>query len=413
MTMAGRSPAQVKWTSLIDALTVAMAISLPWSTSASGIIAVLWLLAAIPTLDLQLLKRIAATPAGGIPILLLAFGAAGMSWAHVSPVEQFGGFTSFCKLVFIPLLLHQFCRSDAARYVLIAFFASCILLMAASWLLLLWPGMPWPGTVKTLGVPVKDYIAQSSMAAFCILVTIKLVDNRLQQSRWLSAGVLIALALAFLGNVFYVATSRTALVVLPIALVVLGYRLSSWKGAGGLIVAFAVLIALALPSASFLRIRLASTVAELSSDRSGPEPPAARERLEYWRKSIGFIREAPVFGHGTGTIREQFRQAAVGQTGLAAEVTDNPHSQILGVGIQLGCAGIAVLLAMWGAHFSLFQSGSMAGWVGLVVVLQNFIGSLFNSHLFDFTHGWAYVLGVGVAGGTVMKERLDDGVART
>ncbi len=32
------------------------------------------------------------------------------------------------------------------------------------------------------------------------------------------------------------------------------------------------------------------------------------------------------------------------------------------------------------------------------------IGSLFNSHLFDFTHGWTYVLGVGIAGGTVLKD---------
>ena len=37
--------------------------------------------------------------------------------------------------------------------------------------------------------------------------------------------------------------------------------------------------------------------------------------------------------------------------------------------------------------------------------MQNVIGSLFNSHLFDFTHGWTYVIGVGIAGGTVLKNR--------
>jgi hypothetical protein len=30
---------------------------------------------------------------------------------------------------------------------------------------------------------------------------------------------------------------------------------------------------------------------------------------------------------------------------------------------------------------------------------------LFNSHLFDFHEGWMYVLGVGVAGGMVLKGR--------
>ena len=42
-------------------------------------------------------------------------------------------------------------------------------------------------------------------------------------------------------------------------------------------------------------------------------------------------------------------------------------------------------------------------WIGLLVVVQNIITSPFNSHIFDFTEGWMYVLGVGVAGGMVLK----------
>jgi O-antigen ligase len=38
-----------------------------------------------------------------------------------------------------------------------------------------------------------------------------------------------------------------------------------------------------------------------------------------------------------------------------------------------------------------------------MVVVQNFFTSLFNSHIFDFTPGWIYVLGVGVAGGMMLK----------
>jgi hypothetical protein len=89
---------------------------------------------------------------------------------------------------------------------------------------------------------------------------------------------------------------------------------------------------------------------------------------------------------------------------MSALASHNPHNQILAVGIQLGAVGIAVLLAMWAAHLVLFRSGSFAAWTGLVVVVQNIVGSLFNSHLFDFTQGWAYVIGVGIAGGIVLKE---------
>ena len=54
---------------------------------------------------------------------------------------------------------------------------------------------------------------------------------------------------------------------------------------------------------------------------------------------------------------------------------------------------------MWTAHLYLFRANSLADWIGLVIVTQNIVGSLFNSHLFDFVQGWAYVVGVGVAGG--------------
>ena len=58
---------------------------------------------------------------------------------------------------------------------------------------------------------------------------------------------------------------------------------------------------------------------------------------------------------------------------------------------------------MWFAHLFLFRGNDLAAWIGLVIVTQNIIGSLFNSHLFDFVQGWVYVIGVGVAGGMALK----------
>ena len=50
-------------------------------------------------------------------------------------------------------------------------------------------------------------------------------------------------------------------------------------------------------------------------------------------------------------------------------------------------------------------------WIGLVIVVQNFISSLLNSHLFDFHEGWVYVMGVGIAGGMVARaQRLSGAV---
>ena len=119
-----------------------------------------------------------------------------------------------------------------------------------------------------------------------------------------------------------------------------------------------------------------------------------------------FVAEAPVIGHGTGSIHALFTKAAAGQTGAAGVAATNPHNQTFAVAIQLGLVGAAVLWAMWIVHLLLFRGSGLADWVGLVVVVQNIVGSLFNSHLFDFVQGWVYVFGVGVAGGMVLKRHM-------
>jgi O-antigen ligase len=64
--------------------------------------------------------------------------------------------------------------------------------------------------------------------------------------------------------------------------------------------------------------------------------------------------------------------------------------------------GSMALYAMWISHAKLFWSAGREGWIGFLLVIQNVISSLFNSHLFDFTQGWIYVFGVGVIGGVVL-----------
>jgi hypothetical protein len=92
--------------------------------------------------------------------------------------------------------------------------------------------------------------------------------------------------------------------------------------------------------------------------------------------------------------------------------SNNPHNQIFAVAVQLGAIGVALLIAMWAAHFMLFGGGGLNAWIGLIVVAQNVVSSLFNSHLFDFSQGWLYVFGVGVAGGVALREREGAHAAR-
>jgi O-antigen ligase len=398
-----------RYARFVDAVVVAVAVSLPWSTSATGILVGLWLIAIIPMLDVAAVRRTLAAPAGGIPVLLWVLALIGILWGFdVSWAERWAGLKGFHKLLLIPLLIIQFRRSERAVWVLNGFLLSCGVLLAVSLLLIVHPTLSgtWARPGNSIGVPVKDYIAQSGEFTICIFVlgAVALKAGRVQR-RWYSLTAML-LALVFMANVLYVANSRTALVVIPVLLLLFACKHLRWREMILLLLAGVVAVALIALLVRPVRDNVTNLLNEMRQYQPTGERTRAGERLEYWRKSIGFIADAPVVGHGTGSVHDQFRRSISHQTGMAAMASENPHNQTFAVAIQLGLVGAAVLFAMWMAHLSLFRGGGFAAWVGLVIVTQNIVGSLFNSHLFDFTQGWTYVVGVGVTAGVVFKERV-------
>jgi O-antigen ligase len=396
---------QVRLTRAADALVVAVAVSLPWSTSATGILVVLWLLALIPTLDWADLRRELATAAGGLPVLLVILGALGMLWADVAWIERWHGLESFFKLLAIPLLLVQCRRSDPGLRVFGGYFLSCIVLLIASTVVEMFPGFPFV-QMHYDHVFVKNAATQSGEFVTCIFGCIFLAVEafRRRQLLWLLG--LLAVIAGMLANILFVATGRTALVVIFVLLVLFAFKKLS---ARGILILFAIAIAIgavAWFSSPYLRTRTEQVWTDLQSQGDNYARTSSGERVEFAKKSIEFIREAPIIGHGTGTIHSLFVKSSIGQTGAAAAATTNPHNQSFAVAIQLGLVGAAVLWALWIAHIFLFRGNGLPEWIGLVVVVQNIIGSLFNSHLFDFVQGWVYVFGVGVAGGMALKRTI-------
>jgi O-antigen ligase len=382
-----------------DWIAAALAASLPWSTSATSILAALWLVAVLPTLDRESMLRVLRTPAGLLPVLLVALAVCALAWGgSVSWSERFAGLSQFVKLLAIPLLLVQFARSDNGTWPIMAFFASAVVLLTYSWLLLVVPDLPSRGYPR--GVPIKDYVIQSEIFAICALVLFDRAVAASKETRWLVAAGLTALGVVFVLNVVFVATARTTLVIMAVVMVMLGIRHFSRTQLAMFFAGLAVCGIIAWSSSSYLRTR----VSQVSSDIAVADVTAHTStgaRLYFWQKSLAFMLDAPVIGHGTGSVRDMFRRSAADP---ARETASNPHNQVFAVGIQLGIVGVAVLLLFWGAHWRLFLGPGAIAWIGLVIVTQNAVGSLFNSHLFDFTQGWLYVLGVGVAGGIMTRQ---------
>jgi O-antigen ligase len=261
------------------------------------------------------------------------------------------------------------------------------------------------GEWKTYGVPVKDYIAQSAEFSLAAFGSFWLALNFWRGSKHGLAGAFALLGSLFLLNILFVTSSRTSLVTVPVLLALFLLTLFKGKIRAAMLVTGIGVIAAVWIFSPLMRERLMSLPNEIQQFRDAGTRTSAGDRLDFWLKGAAIVREAPVFGHGTGAIREMYQRAAIDKSGKTIEVTDNPHNQTFAVAIQIGLAGAAVLWAMWLSHFWLFLRGDgVASFIGLAIVAQNVVGSLFNSHLFDFTHGWIYAFGVGVAGGALLAQ---------
>jgi hypothetical protein len=385
---------------LADGAAAAVAVSLPWSTSATGILVAVWFALLLPTLDLTKLRREIMTPAGGSPLILVALAALGMAWADVGIGQRLGGFEGYLKLLFIPFLLVQFRASARGRWVIYGFFGAAAVLLLLSWATALIPGLPWRGRMP--GIPVKDYLTQSGIFAFCAFALLGCAADAWRYRRRLALGLGVVAA-AFIANIAFVATGRTTLVTIVALVPLFGFRKLGWKGMAAAMVVGGVFASALWMSSPYLRQRVVHAVEEVELYRTEHEVTSSGLRLEFWRSSIDAIAKAPIAGNGTGSIPEQLQSARSTETGIASFGTVNPHNEILVVAIQLGLIGTVALLAMWAAHLLLFRGDGLASWIGLLAVTQNIVGSLFNSHLSDFTQGWIYVFAVGALGGVALQ----------
>ncbi|MDZ4367484.1 MAG: ligase, partial [Afipia sp.] len=243
------------WTKAADIAVVLIAISLPWSTSLVAIFAVAWLVFLIPTIEwtgfLESMKR----PASTTPLLLFALAAVGTLWAmDISWLDRLRGINPAAKLLAIPVLIYHFERSGRGVWVMLAFLASCTAVMLTSWLMFVDHRVVFD-PARSLGVPVKNYIAQSQEFALCAFAAFGAAVYLLKAQRKMWAALLLVLGIGFLANMVFVASSRTAFVCIPVLIVIFAAKHFSTRGFLLLMAAVIAASALAWTSSPYLRMR--------------------------------------------------------------------------------------------------------------------------------------------------------------
>ncbi|WP_316225664.1 O-antigen ligase family protein [Bradyrhizobium sp. SZCCHNS3052] len=398
-----RDPAA--WRTTVDVVAILLAASLPWSTSLVSILGVVMLITMVPFLDVERLLQVLKRPIALAPIALFLLALVGTLWSDVAWGARFYAVGPAAKLLVLPALLYHFQRSERGLWVFTAFLASCVLMVVVSTAVAFNPALALKANADR-GIFVKNYIDQGQEFSLCAVALAYPIARLLRARRFLPAGLLTAIMIAFLANMIFIVVSRTALVTIPILLAVFGLIHLKWR-ANLLIAAVALALGLAAWTVSpQLQGKVATFTSQYQDYRNDRAVTSIGERLEFWRKSLRFLADAPLIGHGSGSTRHLFELAASGSRDLSSsQVVSNPHNQTLYVAVQWGALGIVILYAMWAVHLLLFRGDGLVPWIGLLVVVQNIFTSLFNSHIFDFHEGWMYVIGVGVAGGMVWRSR--------
>ena len=120
--------------------------------------------------------------------------------------------------------------------------------------------------------------------------------------------------------------------------------------------------------------------------------------MDFWTKAVVFVKQAPLIGHGTGSIRPLYQSLEATQPSPYGSATADPHNQTLHILLQVGIPGVVLLWALWLAHARMFFARDIASVFGQAIVLQNVLGGLFNSHISAVTQGMLYCLAVGLMG---------------
>jgi O-antigen ligase len=330
--------------------------------------------------------------------VLLAFSLS-LFWTSAPMSNALGAMGKYGKLLVIPAFLVMIRTQREAVWVLSAFLTGQIFLLVSSWLLYFQVPLIWAtSNMATSRYAVfSSYLDQGIMSGTVAAIFWHL--RTLAPSRFLRF-VAIGLSLLALGGVFVVFVGRSGYLV-AVAMVSLAflwalprrYRFAAMV-MPPLVIMFSVL--------SFENVaqRFAFTKAEISAYSAGSGAATSTDnRLDFWRGSVEAIVQKPLTGAGVGSWTTEYnRIEALKHPGHKdLNPGGNPHQEFLLWGVQLGAAGIALLLAFLGAvvlDFLKFDPPIARAGQSVVVALA--VSCLFNSSIFDAYIGDFFCLSIGV-----------------
>jgi len=147
---------------------------------------------------------------------------------------------------------------------------------------------------------------------------------------------------------------------------------------GGISIVFVTLIILFLPQTTN---RVNAVVESMEEESTASEHSVAETRLYLWKAALNAFKEEPVWGYGTGDVKEELiHQYEIQHNQRALDANYNPHNQFLQTMVANGLIGLIALLILvvYPILLGFFQRRPFLFLLGFLMLINLLVESMFE-----------------------------------
>lgn len=377
---------------------VALGVAIPLSTALDNLLLAILLILALIGSCRDMLHTVVHHPVARASVLLFAALLLGMAYGNTPLGKSADILGKYADLVFMPLLMIAGRDAITRRFAMLGFLAAMLITALLSWLvgLHILPPQKWMWSLMPENPAIfRSSITQNMLMAYvAYLFALQAVVAPATRTKWLCGGLAVLAG----GNVLFMVPGRTGYMVLLVLLAYLAWtalarRLHSrmrnigWREGAGVCLLGGILVFSAYQVSPRLHERVNQVAAEFQAWQPNmSNETSTGERMEFYYNTLALVKQHPLLGVGTGGFPAAYAQQVQGKD---VALTSNPHNEYLLVTVQVGVAGLALLLYLFYTQWrhaaklpSLFEQDAARG-----LVLTIAVTSLFNSPLHDHTEG--------------------------
>ncbi|MGQ0666552.1 MAG: O-antigen ligase family protein [Nitrospiraceae bacterium] len=376
---------------------VALGVTIPVSTTADGVVLVIFLLAWMSCGSVgDRLRTALRHPAALACLAFFLLLMVGALYGDSSLKERLTVLRRYDDFLIPVFLLPIFAAPQVRERALWAFSLAMGLALVLSFLLA--AGFiadrdgGWVQGYQQDASAFKGRITHSLFMSFAALL-LALKAGR-QPEMWKRIGLWSLTVLAIIDVVLLV-QSQTGQVVLLALFIYWCWRRLGMKGLAVGVCVGAIILFVTFQTSTTFRDRIAMVFEQIrfgQSERiaSNSQPVAVALRLEWYKNSLDLVVANPIAGVGTGGFAKAYAAAVTDPTAIKPA---HPHNQYLLTSVELGVPGLMGLLALfgwlWWLTCQIPESFYKELGQGALVLMT--VGCLFNSLLLDHAEGLFFV----------------------